>query len=383
MKKNITSKSICSLEWIRRKEWPQLQTTTPREISLVDLFCGCGGMTLGVIEAARNFNYSTKIKLAVDTSLDALSVYRENFNVDEKIAPREDILSIFDGELGGKPTDRERNVHTELKKVDVLVAGPPCQGHSDLNNFTRREDPRNKLYLRVIRAAEILTPELVIIENVPTVVHDKAGVVDFSMNYLKDLGYHVSAIVVNVGQIGLPQKRKRHILVGTKKQNIDIANCFSEEFKTATLAEFLSGIEDEYLIKDGIFYTASRMTDINRQRVEYLFKEELYDLPNELRPNCHKNRNHSYKSMYGRLKWGEQAQTITSGFGSMGQGRYVHPLRKRTITPHEAARIQGFPDFYSFDMITKRTSLQEMIANAVPPKVTALIVGHMLENQTK
>ena len=88
--------------------------------------------------------------------------------------------------------------------------------------------------------------------------------------------------------------------------------------------------------------------------------------------------------MYGRIKPDEPAQTITTGFGSMGQGRFVHPTRERLITPHEAARIQGFPDFFSFarrdgEAIT-RTALQRVIGNAVPPPVAARLMLRLVES---
>ena len=117
----------------------------------------------------------------------------------------------------------------------------------------------------------------------------------------------------------------------------------------------------------------SRMSDDNQSRVEWLFgAPDQYDLPNDRRPPCHQG-DHSYVSMYGRLKWEEPAQTITSGFGSMGQGRYVHPSRKRTLTPHEAARIQFFPDWFDFTaggLVTGRGTWATMIGNSVPPKLT-------------
>ena len=99
----------------------------------------------------------------------------------------------------------------------------------------------------------------------------------------------------------------------------------------------------------------------------YLFDKRLYDLPNSRRPDCHRDGDHSYVSMYGRLHWHKPAQTITTGFGSMGQGRYVHPARRRTITPHEAARLQTFPDWFDFGDQTSPTELAKMIGNAVPP----------------
>ena len=86
--------------------------------------------------------------------------------------------------------------------------------------------------------------------------------------------------------------------------------------------------------------------------------------------------------MYGRMYWDRLAQTITSGFGSMGQGRFVHPRRRRTITAHEAARLQGFPDFFDFTSVNKITALREMIGNAVPP-MFAEAVGRQIRKSLR
>ena len=85
-------------------------------------------------------------------------------------------------------------------------------------------------------------------------------------------------------------------------------------------------------------------------------------------------------SMYGRMHGNKPAQTLTSGFGSMGQGRYVHPTERRLLTPHEAARIQGLPDFFDFSAVRAISALREMIANAVPPQFTAALISQMFRN---
>ncbi len=92
----------------------------------------------------------------------------------------------------------------------------------------------------------------------------------------------------------------------------------------------------------------------NRERIDKLFDEDIHDLDNDDRPPCHRDKKHTYRSMYGRLWWDQPAQTITTGFGSMGQGRYVHPTRRRTITPHEAARLQTIPDYVQLGLEAKR-----------------------------
>ncbi len=108
-----------------------------------------------------------------------------------------------------------------------------------------------------------------------------------------------------------------------------------------------------------------------------LIDNDEHDLPNRLRPPCHQG-DHSYVSMYGRLKWKEPAQTITSGFGSLGQGRFMHPSLCRTLTPHEAARIQGFPDYFTFDAAVTRTELSVIIGNAVPPALAATLIARLI-----
>lgn len=115
--------------------------------------------------------------------------------------------------------------------------------------------------------------------------------------------------------------------------------------------------------------------------MEWLFDKDEYDLPNDLRPPCHRdNPDHTYYSVYGRLHWDQPAPTITTGFNSMGQGRYVHPSKRRVITPHEAARVQTFPDFFDFGATNKRTAWARLIGNAVPPLLTMRLAEHALVN---
>jgi len=128
-----------------------------------------------------------------------------------------------------------------------------------------------------------------------------------------------------------------------------------------------------------MFKSPSKLNEENLGRIRYLMRHGLRDLPNRLRPPCHQDGDHSYKSMYGRLSYAEPAQTITSGFGSPGQGRFVHPTQPRTLTPHEAARVQFFPDWFDFSVVKTRTALATMIGNAVPMKLSYIFCLTFME----
>ncbi len=375
--------SVCGLDWIRRRSRPPKKETNVDCIRLVDLFCGCGGMTLGASEAARSRGSNLDIRLAIDNSAEAISVYRENFSVDAAVARKADITRLLRARIDSPFTEGELSLQEHTGPIDILVAGPPCQGHSDLNNHTRRHDKRNSLYFRVLRAVKLFQPKVLIVENVPTVIHDKRRVIERTISGLLELGYTVPLpMVVDVTDLGLPQKRKRHVLVAAIDGGFDQSSLLADlSGRPSTLRDYIADIQDEANTREEIFYTSSRMSIENQERVKYLFRNNLNDLPDDLRPPCHRERKHSYKAMYGRLRWDKPAQTITSGFGSMGQGRYIHPEARRTLTPHEAARIQGLPDFYDFSSVTRRTALHEMIANVVPPRLCALVTLGLMKSE--
>ncbi|MCP4492192.1 MAG: DNA cytosine methyltransferase [Gammaproteobacteria bacterium] len=256
---------------------------------------------------------------------------------------------------------------------------PPCQGHSDLNNVTRRNDPRNSLYMACIRAVELMEPDFIIIENVPTVIHSTEGVVQNTSEKLREMGYFVRNLNINFLDLGLPPIRKRHVLTASKDKGLICSFVVPPSRRQkATLREFISKLS---VNGNELMSLPGKLSDTNLQRVDYLFDKELYDLPNELRPSCHKNKLHSYKSVYGRLNYDFPAQTITSGYGSMGQGRYIHPSERRTINSYEASRIQGFPASFDFSKAAKLTELRQMIANAVPPQLTYLLASYYLKNR--
>ena len=124
--------------------------------------------------------------------------------------------------MGQRATSEESEFVRMCKGTNILIGGPPCQGHSDLNNFTRRKDSKNILYLYMVRAAELLDPELLLIENVIGAKHDSNKVVQNSINKLEELGYFLSAGIIGCDKIGVPQRRRRYILLASKEETSTI-----------------------------------------------------------------------------------------------------------------------------------------------------------------
>ena len=353
------------------KNWLTLRVAPAKrgdngKVDVADLFAGCGGLSLGIQEAARAVNKNVHFKLAMDLDQDALEIYGVNFPEADLIC--DNVEHHVDGEVGSPLTVAEKKLKKRIGNIDLVIGGPPCQGHSALNNHTRHVDARNELYLRMARFCEIFSPDHVIIENVPGVIKDKSQVAQRTWEALEKLGYSVESLTINSANIGVAQSRKRNITVASKVKEVNLETWVANLKRETRFVEWAIKDLEKIVDKKSVFDSAPTPSLTNQERMDYLFDHGLYDLPDEQRPDCHRLKDHSYNSVYGRLHWKKPSQTITTGFGGMGRGRYVHPSRRRTITPHEAARIQFFPDFFQFKT-TKRTTLQMIIGNAVPPKL--------------
>jgi len=183
----ISAYNAYDLAFLRRKSSPE-STFTNKPVTCVDLFCGCGGLSLGMKEAARALKMPFMSIAAIENNPEILDVYVRNIGCIHPIS--KDIVELVDGQIGEPATKIEKKLLTKIKPVRILLAGPPCQGYSDLNNHTRRDDPRNALYRRVTRFIELIKPEFVLIENVHTVTHGKNGEVEEAIDVMNNLGYH-------------------------------------------------------------------------------------------------------------------------------------------------------------------------------------------------
>lgn len=360
------------LSWLRSDTAPSMPLASSR-LRTADLFAGCGAMSLGAREGGAALGQALEFALAAELDPVKAQVYQRNLQP-ERILTGPLELSL-DGEPGQPTTPAERELMASVGRIDVLLGGPPCQGHSDLNNHTRRNDSRNRLVTRMARFAELFSPQVVIVENVQGVRHDRHRSASVTAQQLSRLGYEVEEVIVDCASLGVPQTRRRYMLVATLGRPPLIDEALSLAAVPVRPASWvLADLLD--LSSDAVFDTAAVHSPENERRIRYLFEHDLYDLPNEQRPPCHRTKAHSYRSVYGRMSWDEPAQTITTGFGSTGQGRFVHPLRPRSLTPHEAARLQTIPDFFQFGN-PGRTQLQKMIGNSVPPLAMAAVAARL------
>lgn len=360
---------------------PKPLGTPSTKLRIVDLFCGAGGFSVGIRAALNAVGVKAEFVAAVDLDQVALNVYRKNM-------PRSLCINAnVDGLVDYAVTNATQRwrfkyepsvLHPSLiglsNRIDIVVGGPPCQGHSNFNNVTRRDDPRNSLYLTVPAIGVALGAQIILVENVPSVTLDKARVVDKARDCLEGAGYFLDDAVLEGAKLGVPQQRKRHFLMATKRKGSISLNRIHEALSlpSVTLWDAIADLESASRC-DTLFDSPAILSSENRMRVDHLFNEDVYELPNEVRPECHRD-GHTYPSVYGRMYPDKPAQTLTCGFMSPGRGRFVHPTQRRGITPHEGARLQGFADSFAFEQINgtplHRKDLGKMIGDAIPPPLS-------------
>ena len=236
---------------------------------------------------------------------------------------------------------------------------------------------------------------IAIIENVLAVRRAKSKVVQRTIDFLRELGYVVEQHTIRGIDLGLPQDRRRHFTIATLGELPSMGIISRKRIENPRPVMWaindLRGLDGKTT-----FDTSATHQIQNRERIGWLFgeeweeweiekfnvsgnrsKPEAYNLPNHRRPKCHQD-GHNYPAVYGRMFPNLPSPTITTGFGSTGQGRFVHPFEQRSLTPHEAARVQGFPDFFDFSTENGRVSLQTLIGNSVPPMMSKHVVLPLL-----
>lgn len=337
---------------------------------IIDLFCGCGGLSLGFEMAGF------EVKAAIDMWPDAVKTYNHNMKGSKAVC--EDIHNWTNEFLQSLKKDGD---------IVGVIGGPPCQGYSTVG--TRDiNDPRNHLYLEYCRVVEQLNPDFFVIENVKGLTTlNKGAFKDDIINRFSALGYHVKYQILNAADYGVPQNRQRVFFVGTKTDKFDFANIPHVDH-VITASEAIGDLPKLTGMEAVTRYDSEPQTEYEkmvRNGAEKLLNHEgtnhsektiaiiamikdggkIKDLPEEYW-NIRK-----YNKAFERMSSKRPSNTVDTGHRN-----YFHYEQNRIPSVRENARLQSFPD--TFEILGTKTSQYKQVGNAVPP-LLALAVANELK----
>lgn len=318
----------------------------------IDLFCGCGGLTLGLKKAGFN------VIGAVDNDNLAVETYRANHK--EVEIWEEDIQTLSVEKV-------KRKLRIKKGELDLLAGCPPCQGFSTLRTLNTGRgvrDKRNKLLLEFLRFIEGLMPKAVMMENVPGLAKDRRF--KSFCKKLEKLGYKVKHDVLNAADYAVPQRRKRLILLAGKNGKIEFAK---KARCKRTVFDVIGDLPPAGESRSKLHNLPERRSKKVLALIKKIPKDggSRKDLGKRRQLACHKKCD-GFKDVYGRMAWDKVGPTITSGCTNPSKGRFLHPVEDRAITLKEAALLQGFPRNYRFDVEAGKGAIAELIGNALPPE---------------
>ena len=334
-------------------------------IEVVDLFCGIGGLSYGMKSKGL------KIKAGFDLDWTCLYAYEVNneatfISKDIRTVQKEDIISFY-----------------SKKSIKVLAGCAPCQPFSSYAFKNKNKDPKkyNLLY-EFGRLVKDIQPDIVTMENVPAIVSFKLQSVlgDF-IRTLELEGYYVSYQVVYCPDYGIPQTRKRLVLLASKLGEIELIPPIHGKDNYVTVRDVISNLPPlqagEECPTDKL-HRCRALSALNMRRMDATpYGGSWRDWPEELLLKCHKKEGgKSFGSVYGRMTWEEPAPTMTTLCTGIGNGRFGHPVQNRAISAREAALFQTFPTTYKFFSNEQEVSLTKVsryIGNAVPPRLGEVI----------
>lgn len=331
----------------------------------IDLFAGGGGLTAGLKRAG--------FKVCAAVEFDALAAATYTANHPEVVMFAKDIREISSAELiSASPTNN----------IDLIAACPPCQSFSSLTAKYKRKDSRDELINEFARLVREIKPRTIMMENVPGLALKGSHLFNPVIQEFKDLGYFISYRVLEVADYGVPQRRRRLVVLGCLSGEIDIPESTHSEsgvdgkLPWVTVRDAISHIPQPIPLakvknKGGprsVGWNVSRV--LAPQNIERLRASKeggsRTALPKHLRPACHQNDS-GFTNVYGRMSWDKPSPTITGGCTTLSKGRFGHPTRLRTISVREAAALQSFPDDYDFATnFIDRVCV--IIGNALPPR---------------
>lgn len=341
---------------------------------VVDLFCGIGGLSYGLKNAGFH--------ILAGYDLDWTCQYAYETNTCGKFNYR-DVNTITGDEINKLYSNRKNTIR-------ILAGCAPCQPFSSYAFKNKEKDPNKyDLLYQFGRLVEEVKPDIVTMENVTQILNFKAKPVlqDF-IDKLKSLGYSVDARPVYCPDYGIPQTRKRLVLLASRLGEIKLIPPTHDKEHYITLRDaigdlppIMAGQTDSY----DPLHRAKSLTPINMQRIKSTpYGGSWKDWPDSLKLRCHQTKGGaSFGSVYGRMVWEKPASTITTQCTGLGNGRFGHPDQDRAISAREAALIQTFPKEYKFFEDERNVSIvkaSRYIGNAVPPKLGEIIGMSIIEH---
>lgn len=320
----------------------------------IDLFCGCGGLSLGLRGAGF------EVVAAVDNDPLSVSTYRRNHR--HTLVVKKDIKEV-------DPRALMEELELEPGKLDLLAGCPPCQGFSilrTLNGSRRVDDPQNDLVFEFVRFVRVFRPKALMMENVPALNGDRR--LKRVEKELKALGYKTEIRVLDAAEFGVPQRRRRMLLLAVLEEygRPSFAPPVRDRRTVVNAIRWLWPPENS---PDPAHNYPVRRTDRVLSLISRIPKDggSRTDLSEEEQLECHRNFR-GFGDIYGRMAWNAPAPTITTGCINPSKGRFLHPEEDRAVTLREAALLQGFPAWYEFDLTRGRYPTALLIGNAFPPK---------------
>ncbi|WP_439571775.1 DNA cytosine methyltransferase [Sphingomonas sp.] len=340
---------------------------------VVDLFCGAGGMSLGFQQAGFEPAY------AIDFDQYACATYARNLGT-----------HVSNLDLAKQmPQALAERILAEVGSVDVVAGGPPCQGWS-VQRRGQLADARNDLTLQFGEIAIALGPRAIVMENVPTILGKRgAGHIKIIEAMLANAGYVVAKGVVDAASFGVPQFRRRAVIVAVKG-GIEFAfprpthdPGFYRTVRDA-IGDLPPPPSDGSEHPDFPNHRRVLVSRANLERLQHVPEGGgRLDVPEHLQLPCHRNANgHRHLDVFGRLWWDRPSGTITAMFDNFTRGRFAHPSQDRNITGREGARLQSFPDDFIF--VGPKKDVARQIGNAVAPalaRAIATALGKALDRE--
>lgn len=329
------------------------------DLVAADVFAGGGGLTVGLKRAGF------RVASAVEIEPHAYATYKANHP--EVRAFKQDVRTLKGADLvAPSPTGA----------VDVLAGCPPCQGFTSLTSKYRREDARNDLIVEMARLVEEVRPRAVMMENVPGLTEKGKALFREFVTRLVKAGYILRYDVLQVADFGVPQSRRRLVLLAGKGFAIRLPkpthhrDGLNDLPRWRHVGDVIRGMPRPVLLDEAEerggpatvnWHVTRRLSDENKKRIRAArVGQHWKKIPKRFRPTCHQEHDVGFQNVYGRMRWASVSPTITGGCTTFSKGRFGHPTQDRTISVREAALLQTFPADYVFD-----TPYMEYVCNIV------------------